>query len=231
MHADTRRNINTLKSLHGKKRAEHIWIYYRYYILAAAFAIFVVILFTKLLIDGQRDYRLRVCVVLDNEYSCGSWFDDFEADLTSDEIGGQIDVNEDQPFDYDNTYYYVMELEVMSTISSYRMDIAICGPDMFSYLLALDACLPLDTALPEDLYADLDAEGRIVYETAGLQIQDDGSIDDSGAKDGYFAVDLTGTDFYEEYGVNDDGNPLYAVIISNTEATDDCITLIRSLTE
>ena len=207
--------------------------YYRYKIGAALIAVIIIITFARMLYEGQKDYLLDVCVVIDNDSDCSDWFREFENEL-DDGYKGCIHLNQDQPFDYDNKYYYVQELEVMTTVSSYRMDAAICGPDMYSYLLAINACMRLDEVLPDNMAAKLQKENRLVYSTANIQILENGEEDTSDATEGFFAVDLTGTAFEQEYNYPAEGKekePLYAVIISNTDNLPDSVKLIEKLAD
>ena len=230
---DVKRDWATLRSLRGKALVGYIWDYYKVPIFVTLFAVFAVFTFVRIVLDAQKPCRLRVCVVLNTDGYCKSWFDDFTDELTADGLPGAVDVNLDQPFDYDNMYYYVMELEVMTTVSSQRMDVAVCGEDMYSYLLAINACLPLDEALPGDLLESV--SDRLVYSTANLQYDKTGHIDPEMGIDGYFALNLEGTAFETQYNRPDawgeDPGPLYAVIISNTEHLDDSIALLKVLTE
>lgn len=230
---ELRRDWATLRSLRGKQLVHYIWVYYKVPIFVALFALFSLYTVGRIVWEGQRPCRLRVCVVLNSDVNCRSWFDDFTAELTSDGQPGDVDVNLDQPFDYDNMYYNVMEMEVMTTVASQRMDVAVCGEDMYRYLLAINACLPLDEALPEEL---LQRTGhRLVAGTANLQYDETGQVDWEKGIDGFFALDLEGTAFEERYNVPDrfgeEPGPLYAVIISNTEHLDDSIALLGALTE
>ena len=127
---EVRRDLDTFKRLSGKKKIGFIWDYYKWYILALVFAIVTICTFAHMIWEGQKPCRLRVCVVLNTEDNCRLWFDQFIEELTSDGKPGAVDVNLDQPFDYDNQYYYVQEIEVMTTVSSLRKDVAVCGPDM-----------------------------------------------------------------------------------------------------
>ena len=167
---------------------------------------------------------------MNTEDDCSSWFEKFTQDLKSDGKSGDVDINQDQPFDYDNRYSYLHEIEVMTTISSQRMDVAVCNADMYRYLLALNACLPLDTALSDDLVSYLTAQGMLRYDTANLTEDENGTVDLKDGIDGYFAVDLSSTEFYETYNQTEEsGAPLYVVIISNTEHFEDCEKLLRAL--
>ena len=234
---EVRRDIGTFRRLHGRDRLRFVWDYFRWKILAAIVILLIIITFARLLWEGQKPYRLRVCVVLNNEARCDSWFDEFFSRLSADGKKGGLDLNQDQPFDYDNMYYYVQELEVQTTVSSRRMDVAICGPDLYSYLLSIKACLPLDSALPPDFSRQLISEGKLTAGTAGLTINRDGSENREEAEDGYFAVDISDTEFGQTYNRNDtaqdtteDGpSPLYAVIIRNTDHLEDSITLLEAL--
>ncbi|HCT92578.1 MAG TPA: hypothetical protein DF613_14545 [Lachnospiraceae bacterium] len=226
------RDWNTFKSLDGKKKLRFLWDYYRWKILVSVFVIITVVSFANILWEGQRPCRLRVCVVLNNDADCSGWFHRFAQDLKADGKPGKVDINLDQPFDYDNQYYYVQELEVMTTVSSRRMDLAVCGPDMYSYLLAINACMPLDEALPDSLFAVLMKNGKLVYSTANLTQNEHGNVNPADGIDGYYAVDLSGTAFYDTYNQPAEGKeqePLYAVIISNTEHMEDCETLLNAL--
>ena len=228
---DLKRDWNTLRSLRGKALLRYIWDYYRVPIFVTLFALFAAITMGRIIWEGQRPYRLHVCVVLNTDDYCQNWFRDFETELKKDGRAGDLELNQDQPFDYDNMYYYVMEIEVMTTVSSQRMDVAVCGEDMYSYLLAINACLPLDQALPGD-FLEKNSD-RLVYSTANLQYDRNGQIDYEAGIDGCFALDLEGTAFETEYNRPDqwgeDPGPLYAVIISNTQHLDDSITLLRAL--
>ncbi len=229
---DLRRDLETFRSLRGGARIQFVWDYYRWRILACLFAIITVCTFAHMFWEGQRPCRLRVCVVLNTEDDCGQWFDAFTEKLQKDGKPGLVDINQDQPFDYDNQYYYVQELEVMTTVSSGRMDVAICGEDMYSYLLALNACLPLDQSLSEDLSNALSQQGRLVYDTANLKLDKNGQVNPADGIDGFYAADLTGTAFEQTYNQTEQADePLYAVVISNTSHLEDCEALLWELLE
>lgn len=231
LRRELRQDWNTLLSLPPKEKAAFIWDYYKWPIVILCFSVFVACTFAHMLWEGQRPCRLRVCVVLNTDAYCDRWFDSFIETLTADGKPGAVDVNQDQPFDYDNSYYYVQEIEVMTTISSGRMDFAICGGDMYHYLLALNACLPLDSGLSPELAATLKSQGRLVFDTANLTMDEEGNIDPADGIDGYYAVDLNGTPFFETYNQTEEEEPLYAVIISNTQHLSDCEALLWALLE
>ncbi len=229
---ELREDIATFRRLPGKGKLEFLWDYYRYKILAVVFSIFVLCLFAHMLWEGQKPCRLRACVVLNTEEDCSLWAKKFTETLTADGKPGAVDLNLDQPFDYDNVYYYVQEAEVMTTISSGRMDIAVCGPDMYRYLLALNACLPLDTGLSQELTQTLQEQNRLVYSTANLKEDEKGNVNQADGVEGYFAIDLTGTAFDTTYNQTADAEvqePLYAVVIRNTEHLADCEAMILFL--
>lgn len=229
---DVKRDWATIRTLRGKSLVRYIWDYYKVPIFVALFSIFAVCTFARIVWEGQRPCRLRVCVVLNTDDYCQDWFDRFTDQLTADGRPGDVDVNFDQPFDYDNMYYYVMEMEVMTTVSSQRMDVAVCGEDMYSYLLAINACLPLDQALPEKFLTSV--SDRMVYSTANLQYNEQNQVDPDTGIDGYYALDLEGTEFETAYNqpgtFDEDPGPLYAVILSNTEHLDDSLALLEALT-
>lgn len=230
---DLKRDWTTLRSLRGRKLLRQIWDYYKVPILITLFALFSLYTIGNILWQGQRPCRLRVCVVLNTDDYCKSWFDNFETEWLGDGQGDAMDVNLDQPFDYENMYYSVMEMEVMTTIASKRMDVAVCGEDMYSYLLAINACLPLDEALPEAFRQRV--EDRLDYRTANLQYDGTGHVDESAGVDGFFALNLEGTAFETRYNRPDrfgeDPGALYAVIISNSEHINDSITLLEALAQ
>lgn len=230
---EMQRDWNTFKRLKGTKKLGFLWDYYKLPVTILVTLVVVVCIFASMLWEGQKPRRLQVYAVLNTEDTCVYWFRQFEKELKSDGKPGKIELNEDQPFDYDSSYYYLYEIEVMTTVSSGRMDVAICNADMYEYLLAINACMSLDKALPEDLYTDLYDRGMIDSSTANLQMDENGEIDESQAIDGFYAVNLDGTEFEERYNQTDDGEeaPLYAVIISNTEHLDDSISFIRTLTQ
>lgn len=237
---ELKRDWNTFKRLKGFKKLGFLWDYYKLPATIFVTLVVVVCIFAHMLWEGQQPRRLQVYAVLNTEDSCVYWFHQFEEELTADGKPGAVELNEDQPFDYDSSYYYLYEIEVMTTVSSQRMDVAICNADMYEYLLAINACMPLDTALPEDLYTDLSNRGMIDANTANLQVDENGEIDTSAGIDGNYAVNLEGTEFEERYnqpenqintGETEEDQPLYAVIISNTEHLDDSVALIRALTQ
>lgn len=226
-----RDNWNTFKRLRGKRRVLFVWDYYKLPIVLIVTLVLVVGIFAHMLWEGQKPHRLNVCVVLNNEEYCDQWFLKFEKELKKDGKSGAVEVNQDQPFDYDNQYYYLQELEVLTTISSGRMDVAICNADMYEYLLAINACLPLDENLPKDLYDTLSEKKMIDHNTANLQMDEYGNINEEDGIDGYYAINLDGTQFAEKYNQTEEDEPLYAVIISNTEHLEDSLTLIREITQ
>ena len=220
-----------IKSLHGLKKLEYIWDYYRYRIAAGIVILIIAVTAINMLVEGRRHYRLDICAVLNTEDDCSSWFKDFEKSLAADG-GGRIRVNYDQPFDYDNRYYYVQELEVMTTVSSYRMDAAVCNGDMYSYLLAINACARLNEVLDPETFNTLTASGAIKEDTAALQADKNGQVDPADGIPGFYGVNLTETAFGQAYNIPADGSepePLYAVIISNTDNMPDAVTLIKEL--
>ncbi len=215
---DRKKEIETIRRLHGIKRLEHIWIYYKARIFVTVFAVFAVITFIHMLWEGQKPCRLRVCAVLESGISCGDWFDGFYGELKTDGKPGALALNEDQPFDYDNSYYQVMEIEIMALVSSGRMDVAICGEDLYSYLLSLNACMDLD-----DIWGKGEA-GNMVFASGAAGAKEG----EEGVK-GNYALDITGTAFAEKYNCGRDGGPLYAVVISNTEHLEDSKKLLEAL--
>lgn len=234
---EVKRDINTFRRLRGRERLQFVWDYFRWKILAAIVILLIVLTFARLLWEGQKPCRLRVCVVLNNEEFCDSWFDAFFNELKKDGKKGACDLNQDQPFDYDNIYYYVQELEVQTTVSSQRMDVAVCGPDMYEYLLSIKACLPLDTALPDQLKDSLTEKGMLKKDKAGVTINRDGSLNEEEAEEGFFAIDISNTAFGQKYNQNqkleegEEEAPLYAIIISNTEHLEDSLKLVEALCE
>lgn len=230
LRAELRQDLDTLKRLDTRGKLQFLWDYYRWRILVCVCVVVIVGMFTHMLWEGQRPCRLRVCVVLNTEDDCSVWFRKFAQELESDGKEGDVDVNQDQPFDYDNRYYYLYEVEVMTTISSKRMDVAICGADMYRYLLALNACLPLDTALSEDLVSYLSTHEMLCYDTANLTEDENGNVDFADGIDEYFAVNLSGTEFEKTYNqTKEKKEPLYAVIIANTQHLADSVALIEAL--
>jgi hypothetical protein len=226
---EMKRDIDTFKGLDFKGKLGFIYDYYKWYILAAVFIVIIIYVFAHMLWEGQRPYRLNLCVVLNTDDDCADWFDSFENELLSDGKSGAFSINTDQPFDYDNMYYYVQEIEVMTTISSGRMDVAICGEDMYSYLLALNVCLPLDEFLPDDELETLSENGNLVYSTANLQKDSSGDVDLSQGIDGYFAVNLEGTEFDDTFNspIDSEKEPLYLIIISTSDHLDDSMALLE----
>ena len=234
---EVKRDINTFRRLSGKQRVQFLWDYYRWKILGGLTILLCVILAAHMLWMGQRPCRLRVCLVLNTRQYCSDWFHDFYKELSSDGNKAAIDVNQDQPFDYDNAYSYLHEIEVMTTISSQRMDAAVCGPDMYSYLLSINACAMLDEAAPKECFDKWQADGLTVKSTAGVFLKEDGTPDTANAYDGYFALDLSDSAFGRNYNTEQDLSdgeapaPLYFVIIRNTEHMDDCLTLAKAISE
>ena len=226
------RDLRTLKTLDGKQKLIFLWDYYRWRILACICTAIAAFTFISILWEGQKPCRLRICVALDTEEDCSPWFSSFTEKLQSDGKPGSVDVNLDQPFDYDSPYYQVHEMEVMAAISSGRMDAVVCGEDLYRYLLALNACYPLDQCLPEDLLETLSSSGKLKTDTAGLPAKQNGSPTVQEGSSGYYAVDLSGTRFFELYGkTSREDESFYGVIISNTEHLEDCQALFRALTE
>ena len=228
---DVKRDMKTLFSLRGKSLVRYIWDYYKVPIFVVLFVLFAAWNIGHIIWEGQQPCRLKACVVLNTDDYAQPWFNEFTDRLTADGAPGKVDINFDQPFDYDNMYYYLMEVEVMTTVSARGMDVAVCGEDMYRYLLALNACMPLDEILPEELH------DRLVYDTANLKIDSDNQVHEEDGIDGYFAMDLEGTAFELEYNrpqgllKDEDPGPLYAIIISNTPHLEDSLALVTALAE
>ena len=226
------RDFCTFKQLPGKQKLTFIWDYYKWRILACIATVIVISSFVSILWEGQKPCRLRICVVLNEEADCASWFSSFTDKLQSDGKPGAIDINFDQIFDYNSPYYYAHEMNVMSTISSGRMDVAICGEHLYQYLLTLHACFPLDQCLSDELFQTLSDNGKLISGPASQIADRQGVTELEDGIDGYYAVDLSGSSFFQLCNqASLENEPLYAVIISNTEHLDDCETLIRALTE
>lgn len=234
---EVKRDISTFRRLDGKRRLKYIYDYFRWKILVAFVVIICLCVAGHMLWQGQRPVRLRACVVLNNEDYCTDWFSAFTKKLQSDGNTAAVEVNQDQPFDYDSPYYNLHELEVMTSVSSMRMDAAVCGPDMYDYLLSLAAVHDLREIAPEELYAAWEAQGLPVTSTAGIKINKDGSEDRSDAKEGVFALDLSGTAFGKKYNVQEDATedepaePLYFCIISNTTHLEDALVLAEEISK
>ena len=182
---ELRRDWNTFKELKGTKKLGFLWDYYKLPAVIFITLVVVAVTFAHMLWEGQKPRRLQVYAVLNTDDTCIYWFRQFEKELTSDGKPGLVDFNEDQPFDYDDSNYQLYEIEVMSTVASQRMDVAICNADMYEYLLAINACASLDEILPEDLYTELSERDMIEQGTANLQIDEYGEVDESVGIDGY----------------------------------------------
>ncbi|MDO4976079.1 MAG: hypothetical protein Q4E53_02340 [Eubacteriales bacterium] len=230
---EVERDINTFKRLPVKKKIQFIFDYFKWYILAAITILIILITFAQMIYNGQKPCRLRTLVVLNNEENCSSWFDDFEKDLKSDGLPGAFDVNQDQPFDPNNSYFNLQQVEVQAMVSSYRVDVAIGGPALYDYLLYLNACYPLEQILPSETYDSLNSSGMIVFGRADFSYNEDGSIDYSKAVDGNYAIDISNTSFGKKYNKQEDekNEPLYAIILSNTKHKEDSLKLINCLLE
>lgn len=226
------RDFNTLKRLSRKQRLIFLWDYYKWRILVCICTIAAVFSFARILWEGQKPCRLRICVVLDTEYDCSSWFSSFTEELQSDGNPGSVDINFDQGFDRKNPYNHIQEMEILTTVSSGLMDAAVCGEDLYRYLLSINACLSLKQGLSADLYESLESSGRLVYDRADLRADEYGAGDGAGGIGGYYAVDLTESKFGQLYHQTGKGQELlYMVIISNTEHLADCECFIRAIAE
>lgn len=230
---EVERDINTFKRLPVRKKIQFVSDYFKWYILAAIVIVIILATFAKIIYDGQKPCRLRTLVVLNNDNNCGSWFKEFEKDLKSDGLPGAFDLNQDQPFDPNNSYFYLQQVEVQAKVSSYSVDVAVGGPALYDYLLYLNACYPLDEILPSETYETLDSSGMIVSGKADFTYLEDGSIDYSKAVEGNYAIDISNTDFGKKYNKQEDGKnePLYAIILSNTKHKEDSLKLILRLLE
>lgn len=192
----------------------------------------------SILWEGQKPCRLHVRILPDTVIDCKEWVSSFTDDLQSDGKPGTVEILFDQAFTRDNPYHQVQEMEILATISSKRLDAAVCSEDLFQYLLELNACLPLEQGLSGELYQTLLDSSQLVYRRAGTSA-DEASVtnkrDETGRDriGGYYAVDLSRSAFYAQYGpsVPESGGrpPLYLVILSNTEHLEDCAALVRAL--
>ena len=88
----------------------------------------------------------------------------------------------------------------------------------------------MDTALSEDLVSYLSTHEMLCYDTANLREDENGKVNLADEIDGYFAINLSGTEFERTYNQTEENEkPLYAVIIANTEHLEDSKTLIQAL--
>ncbi len=214
---DRRQELETIKRLHGFKRLEHIWIYYKARIFVTCFTVFVIFTFANMLWEGQKPCRLRVCAVLESGASCEEWFENFYNGLKEDGKKGEVLLDEDFLFDSDNSYIQLMEVELMSMVSSQRLDAAICGKDMYEYLLSINACMDLD-----ELFGGEMPQNTVFAKGEAAQGGNEKGVI------GNYAVDISDTAFAKKYGQGA-GGPLYAIVISNTEHTDDAKKLLEEL--
>jgi hypothetical protein len=170
-------------------------------------------------------------VVLNTDDNCESWFDRFEEELVADGKSGAFGASLGIPFNESDQYSYLEEAEMMAYVDAKRFDVAVCNEDLYRFLLAQSACLPLDDALPSDMTEELLASGQLLYDAQNLQEDLNGETNPDDGVYGYYGIDLSGTAFYEEYNTpsSGDSEPLYAVVIANTENLDDSITLLRAL--
>ncbi len=229
---EVERDIKTFKRLPLPKKIRFVFDYFKWYILLVVTILVIIGIFASILYQGNRPYRLQVTASLNTDKDCMTWFHRFEKELTSDGKPYGIKVNTNQPFDYDDSYYYLHEVEVQTAVGYKRIDVAVCGPDMYKYLLFMNGCYNLDDALSKEDLDKLDSSGILVTSKANLKLNDDGSYDDSQAIEGHFAIDISKTEFGKKY--NDDGenkDPLYAVLIVNTEHKEDGVSLLRNLSD
>ncbi len=214
---DRKQEIATIMSLHGFKRLEHIWIYYRARIFVTCFVIFVIYTFANMLWEGQKPCRLRVCAVLEGTESCEEWFGGFYEELKKDGKTGEVILDEDFFYDAENSYIQMMQAELMAMVSAQRLDVAVCGKDMYEYLLSINACMEMD-----ELWGP-DKPSEMVF-AEGEPAQGEGKP----AVKGDYAAVLTGSAFSKKYNSQAEG-PLYAVVISNTEHIDDAKSLLKAI--
>lgn len=265
------RDWRTIKSLCWRQRLLFLWDYYKWRILAAACILITIPTILSILWEGQQPCRLHVRILPDTVMDCGGWVSAFTEELQSDGKPGMVDIHYDQAFTRYNPYHQVQEMEILATISSKRLDAAVCSEDLFHYLLELNACLPLEQGLSGELVQSLLDRGLLVYAETGTGGAADGTgqtaadtseramadgtgltaadgtghvpgqptagkrADGSGTDrtGGYYAVDLSESAFYEQYGPTmPEGHarpPLYLVILLNTEHLEDCEALVRAL--
>ena len=82
------------------------------------------------------------------------------------------------------------------------------------------------------MFQTLSDNGKLISGPASQIADRQGVTELEDGIDGYYAVDLSGSSFFQLCNqASLENEPLYAVIISNTEHLDDCETLIRALTE
>lgn len=232
-----KRDIRTFKRLSWKSRIRFLYDYYKWKILGTVTILICILTFASALWEGQKPKRMHICVALNNDEICSEWFDEFYRELSADGDTTPLDVNEDQTFDAQNTYYYIQELEVLTTVSSGRMDAAICGPDMYEYLLALRACMPLDTLAPAETFEQWKERGIVDKNISGIQISSGGKRSTAETTEGYYALDISNTEFGKKYNKKEQSlldqeaaAPLYFVVISNTLRHDDCLSLAEAIT-
>lgn len=126
----------------------------------------------------------------------------------------------DNGIDASSDYGTVMKTS--SVIAARQLDFLLCNTDAFENYEAVAGFYDLKELLPEDLYAQLEAEGRIIV---GQPTNEESAL----RMDEYaMAIDITDTEFAETYSLNPyQGGSLYLGIITNTKRPEECVNLIR----
>lgn len=223
------RDFSTFQRLHGKKKIQFIFDYYKWYILAGIFCLLVILTFANIFYQGNKPYRIRTLAVLNTDANCKPWFDAFEEELTNHGKDGEISLNAEQPFSRKDMYFYVEQIEVQTSIANKRTDLVIGGKDLYQYVLMMKGCYPLDEVLEKKEVKRLKKEKRLLYSSAGLKENKDGSFDDSEAIKGYYAIDISNTAFGKKY--NKSKKPLYAFLTSTNQNIKDSLVLLRKLSD
>ncbi len=231
---------DSLGTLHGRKKLQHILFYYKFPLAALCFLLF----FTGSNIYGQltrKDVLLYTALVNVNagETLAGQLGPDFTASLDADtskyetQLYTGLYLTDDELNEW-HEYTYASRMKILAAIEGKMMDVVLMNREAFDafsqngYLLDLDSFL---AARDPELYRTLQSalvDNIVILEDNADDMALDDSLSYSAVTEEHrFGLDLSGSPYIGQAGFED---TVYLGIVANTPRADAVIAYLRYLT-
>lgn len=161
--------INDLKPMTWKQRVEHIWEYYKYYLLVVFLAGMTLSIFFTMIISRSKETLVSgIMVNIYMEQEAYNYLtEDYLKDLGGTEgkqIAEMTSVNFGDPFDPTSgeDSYYASQI-LIARVSGQMLDYMLLDQYGFEYYVAQEVYLDLRKVFTEEELQQWDAEKRLIY--------------------------------------------------------------------